>query len=541
MNIMNIGNKGEPLITHGKKVEFNENLDAGENHDAGENRDVSDITSDEYFHYIKIGDVKNIERIIDGRLIDLNVVSSFSFNALHYSAIYGRVEIMELLLDNGIDLHKTNFRKMSALHFAAFNNNYQIFEKLISLGCNPFSGNDVKKTALDLLNDNPALKEVISMKYDKKIFSLYERPSFPTKIEFTKVDYFNTNLILCPGFGSQKKGMIRAYAKNPMIQELFREANMILGFDIWEKIETGENLTQPLVGTISVYLTSLAAFIYKSSIHQKDIVGTLLGYSMGEFTALAISGIVDWRVLLMKLKIIFLEIEKNIACHSKHNKNYEKNKAKKSLGETSDGETSDGETSDGKGSDKERSDADEKVKYMNLLVFGEIQDIKKYGNEFDFHIVNRLSSKIYIIVGNESNINNFKNKKRKSGIHKTQTLPIQIPLHSPYLCKINSYLKSFLMDLQIKRPKCNVFSSSLGKKIENGNDVCNLLSNILIKEIDWHSVTNHLISDEYNDTIKDIMELPPGKNITWFMKMSNSNFSDKMVKFNSTNIIEHLS
>lgn len=99
-----------------------------------------------------------------------------------------------------------------------------------------------------------------------------------------------------PGQGSQKVGMLAAMAAEfPVIAETFSEASQVLGYDVWDLVQNGEqeqlNLTertQPILLTASVALWRV--WQQKNGAQPK----MLAGHSLGEFSALVCAGSIEF-------------------------------------------------------------------------------------------------------------------------------------------------------------------------------------------------------------------------------------------------------
>lgn len=97
-----------------------------------------------------------------------------------------------------------------------------------------------------------------------------------------------------PGQGSQKIGMLADLAgQHPVIEATFAEASTVLGYDLWQLVQTGEqeqiNLTertQPLLLTASVAIWRL--WQQKGGAQP----AYMAGHSLGEWSALVCSGVV---------------------------------------------------------------------------------------------------------------------------------------------------------------------------------------------------------------------------------------------------------
>jgi [acyl-carrier-protein] S-malonyltransferase len=107
----------------------------------------------------------------------------------------------------------------------------------------------------------------------------------------------NNNLaFVFPGQGSQKIGMLADLAAaNPLVEEAFKEASDVLGYDAWKLIQEGEqeaiNLTertQPLLLTASVAIWRL----WQQQGGPQPMA--MAGHSLGEWSALVCAGVVKF-------------------------------------------------------------------------------------------------------------------------------------------------------------------------------------------------------------------------------------------------------
>ncbi|WP_444933430.1 ACP S-malonyltransferase [Microbulbifer sp. JTAC008] len=100
-----------------------------------------------------------------------------------------------------------------------------------------------------------------------------------------------------PGQGSQKIGMLSEIAQEaPEIQAIFAEASNVLGYDLWDLCQNGEqeaiNLTQrtqPLLLTSSVALYRM----WRSRGGAQPVF--MAGHSLGEWSALVCSGVLAFK------------------------------------------------------------------------------------------------------------------------------------------------------------------------------------------------------------------------------------------------------
>lgn len=109
-----------------------------------------------------------------------------------------------------------------------------------------------------------------------------------------------------PGQGSQKIGMLADIASAyPSVEEIFARASGVLGYDLWDLSQTGEQeainkteVTQPLLLTASTALWQ----IWKASGGEQPAL--LAGHSLGEWSALVAADVIDFEsaVQLVRLR-----------------------------------------------------------------------------------------------------------------------------------------------------------------------------------------------------------------------------------------------
>lgn len=107
----------------------------------------------------------------------------------------------------------------------------------------------------------------------------------------------NNTIIMFPGQGIIKAGMLRQYLKYPGVNRILEMANEILGYDLGNICKNGpqEKLDKTIHNQPATLLISLAALEKireeKPEIFENNV--TALGYSLGEITALVFSGAIS--------------------------------------------------------------------------------------------------------------------------------------------------------------------------------------------------------------------------------------------------------
>lgn len=107
-----------------------------------------------------------------------------------------------------------------------------------------------------------------------------------------------------PGQGSQSIGMMSALARvSPLIEATFAEASAVLGYDLWRRCQDGPGellnsteCTQPAMLTAGVATYRL--WRERGGAQPR----LMAGHSLGEFTALAASGTLDFRTAVDLVK-----------------------------------------------------------------------------------------------------------------------------------------------------------------------------------------------------------------------------------------------
>lgn len=445
-----------------------------------------------FFKAIKKGDLKKIHDMIKENLHIIHYSNSYNFTGLHYATIYNHFEIVKLLVEKGADIHKLTFRNMSNLHLAAQNGNQEIFSYFIEKGCNPFllNNDNYKPSELASYNQyiyNNFVKELSVGKYD-----IYYDPSIESKVKLPVLNNETGNsFVICPGLGILKKGTINKYLENETVVHLFSEANSILEFDIKKILLNGGifELTKPMINQIGIYLINLSSIIYEFDKNPDKInnINYLSGFSLGEYTALVLGGVIDWRVVLVHLKEIFSEID-----------TLTKN-----------------------------------VKYKMILISG-IDDVvlkDKYKKYESIQIVNKLTKMTRVLAGKQNEINLFYKEIEEMKPISLKNLPFSIPLHSDSLELIKFKMNSKLKKIKIKKPNIKIYSSVLSREIKNGQNVRFIIENIMTSCVLWEDLFDYIKKTNDYKKINRIMELPPSNNLAPLLKTKDSYLSTLITSF----------
>lgn len=96
---------------------------------------------------------------------------------------------------------------------------------------------------------------------------------------------------LFPGQGSQYVGMARRVPDAEVSRQLFAQASSVLGFDLWDLIESGDEATLMRTGNTqpALFVTEMA---WTQALSRRGIAADIAaGHNLGEFSALCYAGV----------------------------------------------------------------------------------------------------------------------------------------------------------------------------------------------------------------------------------------------------------
>ncbi len=114
--------------------------------------------------------------------------------------------------------------------------------------------------------------------------------------------------IICPGQGAQHIGMGKAWAQNsPAAQDIFQQANDILNIDLQKICFDGpeHQLNKTDIAQAALYTASVASFrgLLEKQVIAENMLASVSGLSLGEFTALHIAGAYDFKTGLKLVRL----------------------------------------------------------------------------------------------------------------------------------------------------------------------------------------------------------------------------------------------
>jgi [acyl-carrier-protein] S-malonyltransferase len=271
---------------------------------------------------------------------------------------------------------------------------------------------------------------------------------------------------LFPGQGSQYVGMGERFLDSKIFSELFEEAGHILGYDLRQLCLDGSaseiadtEITQP-----AVFVTSVALFEYYKG--QLPIPQFMAGHSLGEYTALACSGVLTFKEVLSIVK--------------------KRGKLMKLAG-------------------TEIPGAMLSINNLTAGILNKIcADIAEKGRLVSVSASNSASQ--FTISGHTMAVAEAGACCEKSGAVVTE-LKVSAPFHCELMATAADELKAELQRYTYKTPVCKILSNLTGAPYTGVDDLVESLALQMRKPLRWTDCIDHLIKSN----VQLFIEIGPGK------------------------------
>ncbi|WP_153799598.1 ACP S-malonyltransferase [Foetidibacter luteolus] len=270
-----------------------------------------------------------------------------------------------------------------------------------------------------------------------------------------------------PGQGSQFSGMGKAlYESNETVQQLFEQANDILGFRISDIMfgGTDEELKQTRVTQPAVFLHSVAAFKTLENA-SPDMVA---GHSLGEFSALVANNVLSFEDALKLVSIRALAMQK--ACEMRPSTMA----AVLAL-------------------------SDEKVEEICAEVQNETGEIVVAAN---YNCPGQL-----VISGSVKGVEIACERMKAAGAKRALILPVGGAFHSPLMAPAKEELSAAINATTFSPASCPVYQNVVAKAVTNVAEIKTNLINQLTGAVRWTQSVQAMVADG----AKEFTEAGPGK------------------------------
>ena len=300
--------------------------------------------------------------------------------------------------------------------------------------------------------------------------------------------------VIFPGQGSQSVGMTKElYDKYDYIKELFKSADDTLGYSISKIILEGpkENLdltenTQP-----AIFLASYSIFemIKKESNFNLDKAKYFAGHSLGEYSALALSGSLNFQDAIKLLN--------------------ERGRAMQAAVP--------------KGTGGMIAVLGVDIKEINNLLEDNKENCKCY-------IANDNSNGQIVLSGLNQDIDKFIDILKTRKI-KNIKLPVSAPFHCKLMDKATSIMSNKINNTKFEKPKNPIISNVTGQETHQIEKIKDLLIKQIESPVRWRESVIYMIKNG----VSNFIEIGPGKVLSGLVKRI-----DKTVNVNTINKLEDL-
>ncbi|MDC1279735.1 ACP S-malonyltransferase [Pelagibacteraceae bacterium] len=300
--------------------------------------------------------------------------------------------------------------------------------------------------------------------------------------------------VIFPGQGSQLVGMGKdLYDKHTLVQNLFKEADNILGFSLSnlilngpkEELDLTEN-TQPAIFLVSYSIFKLIKEKFNIDLSKANFFA---GHSLGEYSALASAGSLSFADTLKILKIRGKAMQSSVP--------------------------------KGEGG-------------MVAVLGSEIKEIENIIREnkskYECFIANDNSEGQIVLSGNINDLDKIMLDLKALNI-KNIKLPVSAPFHCKLMNKATLIMSEEISKLNFKEPKNILVSNVTGKEISNPNELKVLLIKQIESRVRWRESVLLMI----NKGVNQFIEIGPGRVLSGLIKRI-----DKNVKVSAINTEEDI-
>ena len=272
--------------------------------------------------------------------------------------------------------------------------------------------------------------------------------------------------ILFPGQGSQKVGMGKKhFESSQQFNDLVLHADDILGYSISEIMFEGpaEKLTQTQFTQPAIFLHSVALF---QTLNEKpDMVA---GHSLGEFSALAVSGVLEFETALSLVSLRGQLMQEAGKIHP--------------------------------GTMAAIIGMDDDV--VDEICKTASDAIQKPVVPANYNCPGQL-----VISGDADAVKEAVDLAKEKGCRLAKMLPVSGAFHSPLMKPAYDALKERLDETEFSKPDCPIYSNYTGTATSDPAEIKENLLNQLVNPVKWTQTLKNM----EKDGAKHFIEVGPGK------------------------------
>ena len=295
--------------------------------------------------------------------------------------------------------------------------------------------------------------------------------------------------VIFPGQGSQVVGMGKVfYDKFDLVKNLFREADDALNLSLSKIILEGpkEQLdltanTQPAIFLISYSIYQVVKKEFNIDLNKAKFFA---GHSLGEYSAIACAGYLDFKDTIKILKIRGSAMQNSVP--------------------------------KGEGG---------MVAVLGTTVENIESILKNNQNDFLAEIANDNSEGQIVLSGNTQHLDKLSFFLKQNKI-KNIKLPVSAPFHCSLMSKATEVMSEELGKLKFKKGNNSLISNITANEIFNADELKDLLVKQIENRVRWRESVINMIDKGVNQFI----EIGPGKVLSGLVKRIN-----KVVKVSSIN------
>ena len=286
--------------------------------------------------------------------------------------------------------------------------------------------------------------------------------------------------VIFPGQGSQIVGMGKEfYDKYDLVKKLFTEADEALNIPLSKIILEGpkEELDLTVNTQPAIFLISYSIFQIIKNEFNKDLnkANFFAGHSLGEYSAIACAGYLDFRDTIKILKI---------------RGNAMQNSMPKGEGGM--------------------------VAVLGTTVENIENILKDNQDSFKAEIANDNSEGQIVVSGRIQDLEKLSSFLKKNRI-KNIKLPVSAPFHCSLMNKATDIMREELVKLSFKKGKNSLISNITANEIFNANELKDLLVKQIENRVRWRESVINMIEKGVNQFI----EIGPGKVLSGLVKRIN--------------------